>query len=364
MRHEATEACPCPAHLIRLISFLLAIRSLVAGAVGMIGIRGTVSCCSPLVPRFSYPHHFPISSDPIALICPHPLIRKAGGADSEDETGTRKTRRRDETKDKTPDETRLWRRRDGGQASNETKRRDGDTRRRTRRPLMRTNDNDDDGDGMDEAVPLCSKHATRTETTREWEYLFIFRPTLSPRLSLIRRPQTSPPPPGRGMSKQENGSPCRRHKMMSRRGWFNRAAHSAHRSFAIPVSSVPCIVAAAYPAPFSEAHSPVPSLILLPRRRHSFPGFACPIVVICPRLVSSSPLSRPARRLVRAWSMAWRSHPYRVVRSLWASKQDGGRAGPCRPCRPCRPHGLGPHRRASRPIGANERGDVICVVGK
>lgn len=49
--------------------------------------------------------------------------------------------------------------------------------------------------------------------------------------------------------------------------WLCRSL--AHRSFAIPVSSVPCIVAASYSAPFSSAHFPCPPLILLPYRCHS-----------------------------------------------------------------------------------------------
>lgn len=49
--------------------------------------------------------------------------------------------------------------------------------------------------------------------------------------------------------------------------WLCRSL--AHRSFAILVSSVPCIVAASYSAPFSSAHFPCPPLILLPYRCHS-----------------------------------------------------------------------------------------------
>lgn len=70
--------------------------------------------------------------------------------------------------------------------------------------------------------------------------------------------------------------PGRRHEMMSGRGWFDCAAHSA------PARSL-----FSYSAPFSEAHSTVQSLILLPRR-HSFPWFVCLIVVICSRPMPSS----------------------------------------------------------------------------
>lgn len=56
MRHGAGGFCH--SHLIRFISFLLATRSLVAGAAGRMGIRGTVSRCSPLVHYFSCPYRF------------------------------------------------------------------------------------------------------------------------------------------------------------------------------------------------------------------------------------------------------------------------------------------------------------------
>lgn len=116
------------------------------------------------------------------------------------------------------------------------------------------------------------------------------------------------------MGKQEDDLPGLRHEMMSGRGWFNRAAHSAHARSLF-----------SYPAPFSKAHSPVRPRIIFLHRRHSSPGFSCPIGVIRHRPMPLSPPSVPLVRLVRAWSGAGRSHPYRVVRSSWASKQAGGR---------------------------------------
>lgn len=55
------------------------------------------------------------------------------------------------------------------------------------------------------------------------------------------------------------------------------------------------------------------------------PGVACPIVVICPRIVSSSPSLVPLVRLVRAGSGTGRYHPLVVIISLLASKQAGWR---------------------------------------
>lgn len=167
--------------------------------------------------------------------------------------------------------------------------------------------------------------------------------------------------------------------MMSGQGWFNRAALSLSLVRYSPSHPFPRI-AAAYPAPFSSAHSPVRSLILLPRRRHSSPV----------RVVITH--TRPVYRSVRAWSGAGRSYPYRVVRSSLASKQDrlqaggttsmssvssgfsshggycdtAGRSHPCRgqasrrcrPCHPCHPHGFGPHRLVSRPTGTNGMGVI------
>ena len=178
--------------------------------------------------------------------------------------------------------------------------------------------------------------------------------------------------------------------MMSVSGWFNRAAHSLPLVRYSPAHPFPRIAAAAYPAPFSGAHFPVPPLIFSPRRRHLFPRVACPIVVICPRIVSSSPSLVPlvissgrgagrgdiirivssarrgqaSRRAGVAMRPAFSSHGGRsvgvVIRAMiWQASRQRRR---CRPCRPCRPCWLGPHRRASRSIGADERGVVIHVV--
>ena len=112
--------------------------------------------------------------------------------------------------------------------------------------------------------------------------------------------------------------------MMSGSGWFNCAAHS------LPLVRYSHIIRPPYrrrphiPRRFHQLILP-PCLLgsSLPHRHHS----SSPHVIIA--------LTRPARRLVRAGSMTGRCYPYRVVRLLWVSKHDGGRAWPCRPCRPC-----------------------------
>lgn len=83
-----------------------------------------------------------------------------------------------------------------------------------------------------------------------------------------------------------------------------------YRSFAIPVSSVPCIVAASYSAPFSSAHFPCPPLILLPYRCHS-PSLRAVIVLASSRSASCS-----------SEGVAWRCHP--IVSSARVGNQAGG----------------------------------------
>lgn len=88
-------------------------------------------------------------------------------------------------------------------------------------------------------------------------------------------------------------------------------------------------------------------------------GSSCPIVVICSRPVIRLALTRPARRLVPSTSGAWRSHPHRVVRSLWG-KQAGRRGDAIRSLRLAGasrgerlvPHSLCSSRRAARVAGS------------
>ena len=114
------------------------------------------------------------------------------------------------------------------------------------------------------------------------------------------------------MSKQETDLPGRRQEMMSGRGRF-AGPLSRSRSFAIPVSSVPRIVTASYPAPFQSAHFPVRPWILVPHRHHPFRSMSSSFSLV-PLVVSSG------GKRGGAMSSA------RVVRSLRASKQAGGRS--------------------------------------
>lgn len=163
------------------------------------------------------------------------------------------------------------------------------------------------------------------------------------------------------------------------------------RSFAILISCA--VFGSSFSRAASDPLASSSSFVLrgrLPHRRHLSPY----------RVVIA--ITRPACRLVRAGSVAGRYHPLVVIISLLASKQAGWRVhvvhivhvvhvvrvfaswlalrygfpssfvpvaskqatGRCCPCHPYRPCGGGfsPHRRASRPIGADERGVVIHVV--
>ena len=105
--------------------------------------------------------------------------------------------------------------------------------------------------------------------------------------------------------------------MMSGSGWFNRAAHSLLLVRYSHIIRPPYRRRPHIPRRFHQLILP-PCLLgfSLPHRHHS----SSPHVIIA--------ITRPARRLVRAGSMTGRCHPYRVVRSLLASKQAGG-AWPC-----------------------------------
>lgn len=66
----------------------------------------------------------------------------------------------------------------------------------------------------------------QAHNTHDDGYLLSFRPTPSRRLSPYPLASISPPPPGRGMGKQEDDLPGRRHEMMSDREWLKCAAPS------------------------------------------------------------------------------------------------------------------------------------------
>lgn len=188
--------------------------------------------------------------------------------------------------------------------------RDEDTRRRHETPSDENGRTTTKGNW---AVPLF-KQAHNTNETRRKEIPFIISPDpLSP-APLSSASLILSPAPGRGISKQNADLPGYGHEMMSGRRRFNRAAHSAPARSLFPCSSVPRIAAAAYPAPFSLAHSPVRSLILLPRRRHSF----------SPRVIIASLSSRLSSRPGAEWGGAKSSVS---CRPLVVGKQAGGRGG-------------------------------------
>ena len=110
--------------LIRLISFILATRSLQIGMRGGYGYGAPFHAARRSYPRLSYPHRFHISSDSIALICPHHLIHEAREPNGEDK---RKREKRDAGE---TDRTRRSTRRGYDEDNTEDKQ---ETRRRARR---------------------------------------------------------------------------------------------------------------------------------------------------------------------------------------------------------------------------------------
>lgn len=79
---------------------------------------------------------------------------------------------------------------------------------------------------MDEAVPFfLSKHTTHGNDTGRGIPFHLSPDPLSQVLVGLRA-SINPPPPGRGMSKQKDDLPCRRHEMMSGREWLKCAAPS------------------------------------------------------------------------------------------------------------------------------------------
>lgn len=231
-------------------------HSLRDGSMGGCGIWGAVSCCSPLVPcplmPHRSPHHVGSPSSSLRSLIPSSTKQESRGRKRRrrgNRTGTMKTRRI-ETRRLT-----RWIKRDARQDEDGTetirrtsKQRDAWTRRGNETGNETTSDKkrktNNDGDWLMSFLLASTQHERRRDD--EGNTFSSFRPTPSPQALSHPPASINPPPPGRGMSKQEDDLPCRRHEMMSGRERFGCAAlslidRSLFPSHPFPVSSPPHI---------------------------------------------------------------------------------------------------------------------------
>ena len=231
-------------------------HSLRDGSMGGCGIWGAVSCCSPLVPcplmPHRSPHHVGSPSSSLRSFIPSSTKQESRGRKRRrrgNRTGTMKTRRI-ETRRLT-----RWIKRDARQDEDGTemirrtsKQRDAWTRRGNETGNETTSDKkrktNNDGDWLMSFLLASTQHERRRDD--EGNTFSSFRPTPSPQALSHPPASINPPPPGRGMSKQEDDLPCRRHEMMSGRERFGCAAlslidRSLFPSHPFPVSSPPHI---------------------------------------------------------------------------------------------------------------------------
>ena len=231
-------------------------HSLRDGSMGGCGIWGAVPCCSPLVPcplmPHRSPHHVGSPSSSLRSFIPSSTKQESRGRKRRrrgNRTGTMKTRRI-ETRRLT-----RWIKRDARQDEDGTemirrtsKQRDAWTRRGNETGNETTSDKkrktNNDGDWLMSFLLASTQHERRRDD--EGNTFSSFRPTPSPQALSHPPASINPPPPGRGMSKQEDDLPCRRHEMMSGRERFGCAAlslidRSLFPSHPFPVSSPPHI---------------------------------------------------------------------------------------------------------------------------